>query len=78
MVQRLQSCGGRSTFRALTDGYASRIEVAVSFLAILDLYKSERVEVSQLTNFGDLVVELSSAEAGTAVPERSMAVQVLR
>ena len=78
MVQRLQSYGGRSTFRALTDGYASRIEVAVSFLAILDLYKSERVEVSQLTNFGDLVVELSSAEAGTAAPERSIAVQVLR
>lgn len=78
MMQRLLSSGGRSTFRALTDGCTSRIEVAMSFLAILDLYKSERVEVSQHTNFGDLVVELSPEEASTVAPERSMAAQVIR
>jgi chromatin segregation and condensation protein Rec8/ScpA/Scc1 (kleisin family) len=50
----------------------------MSFLAILDLYKSERVEVSQHTNFGDLVVELSPEEASTVAPERSMAAQVIR
>lgn len=78
MVQRLHASGGRSTFRALTDGCTSRIEVAVSFLAILDLYKSERVEVSQVTNFGDLVIELSSGETGAATPEPSIAAQVFR
>jgi segregation and condensation protein A len=83
VVERLLSCGGRSTFRALTQG-GSRIDVAVSFLAILDLYKSERVEVSQATNFGELVVELSSGEASvlphedTAEVRRAMAVQATR
>jgi segregation and condensation protein A len=64
MVDRLVSCGGRSTFRALTEECASRIEVAVAFLAVLDLYKSEHVEVSQPVNFGELVVELAPGGTG--------------
>ena len=84
VVERLLSCGGRSTFRALTDGCASRIDVAVAFLAILDLYKSERVEVTQATNFGELVVELAAGDPvaslhdATADARRAMAVQVAR
>jgi segregation and condensation protein A len=84
VIEGLRSCGGRSTFRALTQSCASRIDVAVSFLAILDLYKSERVEVSQASNFGELVVELLSDEAaalvsGDAADARpAMAVQVTR
>jgi segregation and condensation protein A len=82
VVELLLSCGGRSTFRALTERCASRIQVAVSFLAILDLYKDERVEVSQAANFGELVVELPSADAlsreDTADARRAMAVQVTR
>jgi segregation and condensation protein A len=61
MVDRLHASGGRSSFRALTQG-AGRVEVAVSFLAVLDLYKDERVEVFQAGNFGDLVIELSAED----------------
>jgi chromatin segregation and condensation protein Rec8/ScpA/Scc1 (kleisin family) len=79
MVNRLQASGGRSTFRALTDG-ASRVEVAVSFLAVLDLYKDEQVEVTQHANFGELVIELfdetvAVAAGDVTVVHRSMAVQ---
>jgi segregation and condensation protein A len=82
MVDRLVAYGGRSTFRELTDGCTSRIEVAVAFLAVLDLYKSEHVEVSQPVNFGDLVVELAPGDAGIvgsddrAVARPPMVVQV--
>jgi hypothetical protein len=65
MVDRLLSCGGRATFRALTEGCTDRIEVAVAFLAVLDLYKSEHVEVSQPVSFGELVVELAPGGTGT-------------
>lgn len=82
MVDCLLRCGGRSTFRQLTEGCTSRVEVAVAFLAVLDLYKSEHVEVSQPVNFGELVVELAPDDAGIfvlgdrAVARRPMAVQV--
>ncbi len=58
VVDRLTSCAGRATFRVLTDRYATRLEVAVAFLAVLELYKNEFVEVSQADHFGDLFVEL--------------------
>lgn len=76
MVDRLHANGGRATFRALTDG-ASRVEVAVSFLAVLDLYKDEQVEVSQPANFGELVIALSAdppAAGGAPDGRRSLAV----
>jgi segregation and condensation protein A len=82
MVDRLVECGGRSTFRELTDGCASRVELAVVFLAVLDLYKSEHVEVSQPLNFGELVVELAPDDAGIVrsdgreVARRPMVIQV--
>ena len=57
LVNRLHASGGRASFRALTDG-ASRVEVAVSFLAVLDLYKDEQVEVVQHETCGDMVIEL--------------------
>jgi segregation and condensation protein A len=84
VVEGLRSCGGRSTFRALTRACASRIDVAVAFLALLDLYKSELVEVSQAGNFGELEVELVSGDAaamvsaGIADARSPMAVQVPR
>jgi segregation and condensation protein A len=82
VVARLRSCGGRATFRALTAGYGSRIEVAVAFMAVLDLYKDERIDVAQATNFGDLVVELGPDAIGItdapAFADRSLAVQVSR
>lgn len=80
LVNRLHANGGRATFRELTDG-ASRVEVAVSFLAVLDLYKDERVDVEQQANFGDLRIELFATDVMTvetgdlAVTYRPLAVQ---
>jgi segregation and condensation protein A len=48
---------GRTTFRALTDDLATRIEVIVHFLALLELCKLGHVELGQGATFGDVVVE---------------------
>ncbi|MDQ4096806.1 MAG: segregation/condensation protein A [Actinomycetota bacterium] len=47
---------GPVTFRRLTRGIASRLDVIVRFLAVLELYKQGRVEVDQAGSFGDLTV----------------------
>lgn len=61
--------GGRASFRSLTEGYTTRVEVAVAFLAVLDLYKDEHVEVTQSAHFGDLLVELTDDAGVSAVPD---------
>lgn len=84
LVDRLDGAGGRATFRALTRAYRTRVEVAVAFVAVLELYKNERVEVEQATHCGDVVIEFPSDDpvavtAGdVAVAYRPMAVQVGR
>ena len=62
LVNRLAVCGGTATFRTLTQSCASRVEVAVSFLAVLELYKNEQIEVTQASHCGELIVALPSAE----------------
>lgn len=47
---------GPVTFRELTRGIGERLEVIVRFLAVLELYKQGRIEVSQATTFGELVM----------------------
>src|SRR5581483_3488477 len=47
---------GRTTFRALTGHLRARIEIIVSFLALLELYKQGRVSLDQGRTFGDLEV----------------------
>ena len=47
---------GPVTFRALTHGVGERLEVIVRFLAVLELFKQGRIEVEQLSTFGELVV----------------------
>jgi segregation and condensation protein A len=47
---------GRITFRALTGGLVERLEVVVRFLAILELFKSGLVELSQVYRFGDIEI----------------------
>lgn len=56
LLDRLDGYGGYATFRTLTQGYASRVEVAVAFLAVLELYKNEHVDVAQSTHFGELMI----------------------
>ena len=44
------------SFRALVAGAPHRLEVIVRFLAILELYKQGFVDLTQFTNFGELMV----------------------
>ncbi len=44
------------SFRDLTSGLVDRIEIVVRFLAILELYKQDLVELDQLTTFGDITI----------------------
>jgi segregation and condensation protein A len=84
VVDRLEACGGRATFRALTATYDTSVEVAVAFLAVLELYKNEHVEVSQTHNFGELVIELPADDrllvttGGVTVTHRPLVAQGAR
>lgn len=51
----------RATFRQLTHG-APRLEVVVSFLAVLELYKQGFVELAQASMFGELEVSWTGRE----------------
>ena len=46
-----------ATFRELTSETTQVLEVVVAFLAILELYKQDLVEIEQAERFGDIVVE---------------------
>lgn len=52
---------GRVSFRKFVHGARSRLEVVVSFLAVLELIKQDQVQASQESIFGD--IELSPGEA---------------
>ena len=59
MVERLRAqlrSMGTSSFRKLCAGASARIEVVVSFLALLELFKSETVDLDQDQPFGDIGV----------------------
>jgi segregation and condensation protein A len=47
---------GRASFRALTIGVATRIDVVVRFLAVLELYKRGMVELAQAETFGQIEI----------------------
>ncbi len=44
------------SFRDLTASLVDRIEIVVRFLAILELYKQDLVELDQITTFGDITI----------------------
>ncbi len=46
----------RTTFRAIIKGAKSRLEIVVSFIAILELIKQRRVFVEQESLFGEIVL----------------------
>lgn len=59
VADELERAGGRATFGELTAGCRHRIEVIVCFLALLELYKLDAVDLSQALNFGQLTVVLN-------------------
>jgi segregation and condensation protein A len=56
LSQRLPAMG-RLSFRTLTEGLGSRIEVIVHFLALLELCKLGLIELGQGSTFGDVQIE---------------------
>ena len=59
---------GTATFRALTADCEHTLEVVARFLALLELYRQQRVVFEQLTPLGELHVRWTG---GTAPPERA-------
>ncbi len=59
---------GPTTFRHVTAGMATRIDVVVRFLAVLELYKQGLVELDQGSTFGELRITWTG---GDDVSERS-------
>jgi segregation and condensation protein A len=55
-VSERLSSRSEALFRELLDDCEERIEVVVRFLAILELYREGKVELSQATVFGDIEV----------------------
>jgi segregation and condensation protein A len=56
VVLRLLPPAEPMSFRALTAGVDTRLEVVVRFLAVLELFKQGFVDVTQFQNFGELLV----------------------
>ena len=56
VVRRLPGAG-RRTLRQITAGAQSRLEVVVTLLALLELYKQGLVELHQAQTFGELSAE---------------------
>ncbi len=59
LITRTMNEVGRSTFRALLDQGASRLEVVVTFLAMLELVKRYRIQARQEDLFSDIEIDRS-------------------
>lgn len=57
LLERLSS-SKQSSFRELTKKCSNRLDVISAFLALLELYKQEIVDLNQAETFGDIEVEL--------------------
>lgn len=62
VVDELTRAGGSASFRELTAGCRHRIEVVVFFLALLELYKFELVDLDQGALFGELQVRQTDSD----------------
>ena len=68
-VREYLSASPESRFRDLVEGCSERIDVVVRFLAVLELYREGKVELSQATLFGDIQVTWQgSTEASSDSP----------
>ncbi len=68
VVERLR-LKSRETFRSLTKNYRTKIEVAVTFLALLELYRRRMVRLEQKENFGEIRIELTKKAEQLSVVE---------
>jgi segregation and condensation protein A len=63
-IRDLLAAESNVTFRSLLGKSYSRVEVIVTFLALLEMIRHHRVSVRQETLFGPIVIE-ATAELGT-------------
>lgn len=56
-IQRCLSSGERLSFRRWLGESRSRVEIVVSFLAVLELMKQRKIVVQQSQLFGDILIE---------------------
>jgi segregation and condensation protein A len=61
---------GTATFRALTAGCEHTLEVVARFLALLDLYRQQRVSFEQLTPLGELSVRWTGGPGADEDPRQ--------
>jgi len=66
LAQRLPSMG-RISFRSLTEGLGSRIEIIVHFLALLELCKLGHVDLGQGATFGEVEIEWVDTPSGLEI-----------
>lgn len=60
----------RVTFRELTEGMRNRFELIVTFMAMLEMYKRDEIDIEQCERFGDIeIVRMDTAATGQ---ERSL------
>ena len=59
---------GTATFRALTAGCEHTVEVVARFLALLELYRQQRVSFEQLTPLGELHVRWTGGQGADEDP----------
>lgn len=62
LAQRLPAMG-RLSFRSLTSGLHTRIEIIVHFLALLELCKLGHIDLGQGATFGDVEIEWIDSDA---------------
>ena len=55
-VREVLALNGRTSYRELTAECALRVELIAVFLALLELYKHEEVDIRQSGRFGDIMV----------------------
>ncbi len=66
VLDELDRAGGCASFRELVAGCRRRPELVAHFLAVLELFKLEWVDLEQPTSFGDLIVRRTGSSASLA------------
>jgi segregation and condensation protein A len=70
LIRDLLAAEGRASFRALIEQCRTRMEVVVSFMAVLELIKSQTIDARQDAAFADIVLE-PAEDAPADVPVTS-------
>jgi segregation and condensation protein A len=60
---------GRVTLQRLLSTVKTRIEAIVTFLALLEMIKQQRVQVEQAQVFGEIMIVAGNGNGSTAMPE---------